>query len=181
MEALDAKHREVARSAARKVAAQIDQDNADNITKICSPEQSLATIIKNFNRTCPDINFDSFFKKAYCDSCKKGIAPEIMMAMMSVESGGKCQAIGTIGQNEKSAGLFQIESNVHSCKGNQKGTPSNTECLKNPINNLNAAIEILSDHYGKVNPQPPDTSQCPSWNQLNSVQKDAWRRGGFRL
>ena len=174
---LDEKYREVARSTAKKVAAQTD-GSGDAITKICSPEQSLSTIIKNFHNTCPNIDFKNFFKKAYCNSCKKGIPPEIMMAMMSIESGGRCKAEGTIGRKgERSIGLFQIESNSHRCGTNIIGSLKNRECLRDPINNLNKGIEILFDHYSKVNPQPPDTSQCSSWNKLDTVQKDAWRKG----
>lgn len=180
VQALDEKHREVARSAAKKVTAQTDLDNEDAVTKICSPELSLETIIGNFNdeKYGCGITFDSFFQKAYCESCKKGIPPEIMMAMMSIESGGKCNAEGTIGRKgERSIGLFQIESNSHQCGSHEIGSVKNRACLKDPIINLNKGIEILFDHYGDVNPQPPDTSQCSSWNNLNSVQKDAWRRG----
>ena len=177
VQALDEKHREVARSTAKKVAAQTD-GSGDAVTKICSPEQSLTTILENFKTTCPDIDFKNFFKKAYCNSCKKGIPPEIMMAMMSVESGGRCNAEGTIGRKgERSIGLFQIESNSHQCGPHIIGSLENRECLRDPINNLNRGIEILSDHYSKVNPQPPDTSQCSPWNNLDSVQRDAWRRG----
>ena len=199
VQALDKKYREVARSAAKKVAAQTGR-SGNAITRICSPETSLATIIKNFNSTCPG-NFTNFFKTAYCKSCKKGISPEIMMAMMSIESGGRCNAIGTIGGTdenpEKSVGLLQIESNAHDCNNHTKGSKRNIECLKDPINNLNKGIEVLFCHYGEVNPQHPisqckldvsnckqklsqcnrDIAQCSSWNNLDSKQKDSWRRG----
>ena len=180
VQGLDEKHREVARSAAKKVAAQTDLDNEDAATKICSPELSLKTIISNFNNKeygC-GITFNSFFKKAYCESCKQGIPPEIMMAMMSIESGGKCNVEGTIGRDgERSIGLFQIESNSHPCGTSIIGSLKNRNCLKDPINNLHKGIEVLYDHYSQVNPQPPDTSQCSPWNSLDSVQRDAWRRG----
>ena len=78
----------------RKVSSQTVV-SGDSIQKICSPEVSLKAIIHNFNKTCPQPyknNFKAFFKTAYCESCKKGIPPEIMMAMMSIESAGRCPA-----------------------------------------------------------------------------------------
>ena len=175
---LDEKHKEVARSAAHKVAVQTT-GSGDATTKICSAEHSLSAIINNFNTTCPGISFNNFFKKAYCESCKKGIPPEIIMAMMSIESGGRCGLPpGTIGRKgEQSIGLFQIESNSHQCGNHQIGSPENRKCLRDPFNNLNKAVEILFDHYGDVNPQSPDTSQCSSWLNLDTTQRDAWRRG----
>ncbi len=151
------------------------------ISQICSPKTSLKLIIQNFNRTCPG-EFKDFFKKAYCESCKKGVPPEIMMAMMSIESAGNCPATAS-NEREESAGLFQVNSRVHQCRNlkghaHEMGTASNLKCLKNPINNLNSAVKILvSDSYNKVNPQPLKTGQCPSWQSLPEDEKDGWRRG----
>ena len=158
--------------------------SGDAVTKICSPEVSLKAIIRNFNRTCPapyKNNFEGFFKTAYCESCKKGIPPEIMMAMMSIESAGKCRA-ETQSSYENSVGLFQVNAKFHSCRDRQgktykRNTAANRECFKDPINSMNSGIDILFKHYGQVNPSPPVTSQCRSWLKMDATERDGWRRG----
>ena len=155
--------------------------SGDTIQKICSPEKSLKIIIKNFNKTCPKYKFERFFKTMYCESCKKGIPPEIMMAMMSIESGGRCPAQSK-NNLERSAGLFQINANVHQCrdlKGRtyKKKSRANLQCFKDPINNMNKSIDILFDHYKKVNDGAPDISQCKSWLNMTNKERDSWRRG----
>ena len=167
----------------RKVSSQTVV-SGNSIQKICSPEVSLKAIIKNFNKTCPQPyknNFEAFFKKAYCESCKKGIPPEIMMAMMSVESAGRCPA-DSKNNREHSAGLFQINAKVHQCRDLQgniynKNTSANFQCLKDPIHNMNKSIDILFDHYGQVNEKAIDTSQCKSWLEMTVTERDTWRRG----
>ena len=159
---------------------------SDLIQKICSPDISLKDIINNFNKNCPEPyknNFEKFFKITNCESCKKGVPPEIMMAMVSIESAGKCPAESTT-QLEDSVGLFQINAKVHGCRDYTTGrsyTPTKSlsnvrKCLKNPINGLNKAVDILSDHYKKVNLAGLDTSQCKSWLEMDSTERDKWRR-----
>ncbi len=171
--------------------------------KICSPETSLKAlkaIIKNFEIHCPGDKkfkncskkaqcgkFKSFFEKAQCESCKQGVPPEIMMAMMSIESAGICQAnLDT--SRENSMGLFQINAKVHQCRNDAGKTYSikakdKTEkglarqCFQNPINNLRAGVDILAGHYRKVNAKPTDSSSCKSWRDMGPEEKDAWRRG----
>ena len=173
----------VALGSKKKVKAQT-VGPADSISKICSPEISLKTIIENFNQTCPPPyknNFEKFFTEAYCKSCRKGVPPEIMFAMMSVESSGRCAAEAK-NSNENSAGLFQVNAKVHQCndsngKTYKKNTPANLQCFIDPINNLNKGINILFDHYQKVNAQAIDSSQCKSWMNMTEPERDSWRRG----
>ena len=155
-----------------------------NIEKICSPEISLKAVINNFNKTCPSPyknNFKDFFKKAHCKSCQKGVPVELMMSMMSIESAGRCPAVAQ-NQLENSAGLFQVDGRQHQCL-NEKGqaynrrTQANLRCLKNPVNNLNKALDILVDHYGKTNPKAVSKGQCKNWMSLNPKERDSWRRG----
>ena len=185
----------------QKVSNKIPGGLKDITQKICSPKVSLTAIIDNFNRTCPDmiketnencldvkvssrlcpIHFNDFFKTIYCESCKKGIPPEVMVAMMSIESAGECSAVNS-NKGETSSGLFQVDADNHSCrdlKGKvyKKDTSSNLKCLKNPINNLNKGIEILSLNYNRVNAQFLDESQCKSWVDMSSLERDTWRRG----
>ena len=151
--------------------------------KICSPEISLKAIIDNFESTCPSPyrnNFESFFKRVYCQSCQKGIPVELMMGMMSIESAGRCSAIA---QNtlESSTGLFQIDASQHDCRDEanilyRKNTRDNLQCLKNPVNNLNSAVDILTKHYEQVNPHSVSEGQCKDWLDINSTERDSWRR-----
>ena len=111
---------------ASKVNAQILGNlSGDGVNQICSPLIQLGAIINNFESTCSPYKqngkgFKKFFGESLCKSCEKGIPIELMMGMMSIESAGKCKAINRKGEN--SAGLFQVDSNQHSCKkGYKKG------------------------------------------------------------
>ncbi len=151
-----------------------------NTVKICSPEVSLKEIIKNFEKTCPSPyrDFKKFAQKTYCESCKRGVAPEIMLAMMSIESAGKCAAVGTLNEKsrEQSVGLFQVDSSQHQCLDNKKRGDANLQCLKNPINNLNTSIDILIKHYSEVNVEPFKQNKCKDWLKMNPTERDSWRR-----
>ena len=174
--------KKVDRKTYRKLRSQVGR--GVNLAKICSPEKALEAIIQNFNRSCPKPyknNFKSFFIDTHCASCKKGIPPEIMLAMMSVESAGRCPA-HLRNEREDSVGLFQINSKSHQCrdfKGKvyRRNTRKNNKCLRDPINNLNKGIDILADHYARVNPQAIDRSECKSWTEMDLKEKDLWRRG----
>ena len=175
--------KKVTRGAKNKIAKQTLISESD-IEKICSPEISLKAVINNFNKTCPSPyknNFKDFFKKAHCKSCQKGVPVELMMSMMSIESAGRCSAVAQ-NQLENSSGLFQVDGRQHQCL-NEKGqvynrrTQANLQCLKNPVNNLNKALDILVDHYGKTNSKPVSEGQCKNWMSLNPIERDSWRRG----
>lgn len=164
--------------------------------QICSPETPLEEIIKKFENTCPapyKKDFEKFAKKSTCESCKKGVAPEIMLAMMSIESVGDCEAVGTMNKKkkERSVGLFQVDSTQHQCLGNKKGSPGNLQCLKDPVNNLSMGINILIKHYGDVSPNRCLNSRerernqqlqcqlkplCKNWLKMDPKERDSWRR-----
>ena len=125
--------------------------------------------------------FKSFFKKAYCQSCKKGIPPEVMMAMMSIESAGRCDA--ELSNNfERSKGLFQVNAKDHRCYDikrkvtYKRNTEANHNCFKDPFNSLHKSIEILFENYGDVNARGLGESSCQSWLKIKKVERDAWRR-----
>ncbi|MCZ0933151.1 MAG: transglycosylase SLT domain-containing protein, partial [Oligoflexia bacterium] len=166
-----------------KIEKQTDGEGSD-VQKICSPEISLKAIINNFNKTCPspyNNNFKKFFKKAHCKSCKKGIPVELMLAMMSIESAGRCQAFAG-NAFENSTGLFQVDGRQHGCRDEKgdtykKNTQDNLQCLKDPINNLNKATHILVDRYKKTNPGSVSKGQCKNWMSLSPAERDSWRRG----
>ena len=164
----------------RKVNSQIHGSlSGDGANQICSPTDKLEVIIGNFEKTCPPYNqegrgFKEFFGKYLCKSCKEGIPIELMMGMMSIESGGKCTAINTSG--EKSAGLFQVDGNQHSCKkGYQKTTKRNTQCLSKIGNNWNKSTEILSIFYKGTNGKNIK-KPCKNWIDMDSKDRDAFRR-----
>ena len=169
--------KKVTKKTRKKVQAQT-VIQGDAVTKICSPEKSLKAIIKNFNRTCPSPyknNFEKFLKTAYCESCERGIAPEIMMSIMSIESAGRCKAVGS-SANERSVGLFQVNSRVHSCRNQQgevykKRTKANLKCFKDPINNMNSSLDILRCSYDSVNPGDSPTSECKSLASTKGFRK----------
>ena len=157
------------------------------IEKICHPNKSLNVIInRNFRKTCSRFykDFKSFAQKVHCDACEKGIPPEVMMAIMSVETDGRCNAESEVkNEEEHSVGLFQINATVTPCHDHktnithEKNTPANVRCFKDANNNLSKAIEKLADHYNAVNPYPINKSKCPSWQGMTPKERDTWRRG----
>ena len=153
-----------------------------DFTKICSADKALQAIIRNFNNSgCG--KFKDFFKDSYCESCKQSIPPELMFAMMSIESAGRCK-VRAKNDNEDSFGLFQINAEAHGCKDYRTGTSyrantnANRQCLKNPVNNLMKGVDILKDHYSLVNPTAPiQRGECRSWSEMGDKEKDHWRKG----
>jgi len=153
--------------------------SGDGTDQICSPLVNLQLIIRNFESSCPPYNqrgkgFKKFFEKSLCEGCEKGIPVELMMAMMSIESAGRCTARNRRGEN--SAGLFQVDSNQHICKeGYRKGTERNSSCLADIHNNWNKSIEILSDFYKNLNGQDLK-NPCKNWIDMEPEERDAFRR-----
>ena len=142
---------------------------------ICSPDVALRKIISNFNSNCGNHTFEEFFPRSYCKSCRKGVPGEIMLAIMSVESAGKC-SVTQKNKRETSFGLFQINSREYQCKRNKKNTKANKVCLLNPYNSLKYGIKILNAHYNEVNPKRKTSSSCSRWADLTPVNRDRWRR-----
>ena len=161
----------------KKVIAQIAGETLSNDgkTEICSPNTHLKYIIQNFEDTCQyKGGFKQFFKDKLCESCKKGIPMELMTAMMSIESGGRCTAINNDG--EKSAGLFQIDGKQHQCTPDHtKGSTKNTTCLKKINNNWSNSIDILSSIFKQTNGKKPDRP-CSDWLSMTPKQRDTFRR-----
>ena len=159
-----------------KVAEQLE--GGEMPAQICFSDTPLKKILQNFKNKCTKkygVQFKDFFKKTYCDSCKKGVPPEVMLAMMSIESAGRCEAT-LKNKRENSLGLFQVNSINYSCNGNRAGTKANRNCLKKPYNSLKYSLEILTQKYGQVNPQKLPGDECQSWSQMDDTEKDSWRR-----
>lgn len=164
----------------RKVNSQIKGALSDDGTdQICSPLVNLQLIIRNFESSCPPYNqrgegFKRFFEKSLCEGCEKGVPVELMMAMMSIESAGRCTARNRRGEN--SAGLFQVDSNQHICReGYSRGTERNASCLADIHNNWSKSVEILSDFYKNLNGQDLK-KPCKNWIDMGPEERDAFRR-----
>ena len=153
--------------------------------KICSPQLSLQGIISNFKDTCKPNNFKNFFPELYCQSCQAGVPPEVMLAKMTIESTGRCNAELSDG-TESSLGLFQVNSKEHKCQKedgsfHRKGTPGNKRCFFEFKNNIRYGIEIFKDYHQKVNPsqwvEHSKNAVCSTeWPHLDIQQRDSWRR-----
>ena len=179
--------------------------------QICSAETTLKKFIKNFNNerskceidkvyssageTITNISdsavdkFEAFFEISYCASCSQDIPVELMMAMMSVESVGKCNARSPTND----WGVLQINIPAgHKCVGTDLKEITHIDkktCFLNPINNLYSSINVVKDYRDNkpwktfINPSNIELStttldQCNknSWLNLDPQQRDVWRR-----
>ena len=162
-------------SSKQKVKNQIGNLSED---QICSPGEKLSHIIKNFEKTCSPYKrpggFKDFFQDFSCKSCKQGIPIELMMAMMSIESSGRCNAHNSEGEN--SIGLFQVNADSHQCTSRHSvKTIKNIQCLKDLGNNWNKATEILTLWYNITNGSEIK-KPCKDWIKMNSDERDSFRR-----
>ena len=144
--------------------------------KLCTGKGMLNKVIENFDKSC-GVKFSDFLPKLYCDSCKSGILPDVMLAMMTAESLGNCKALNKgQGTSEASVGLFQVDAQQHKCRNNSIGSSANEQCLYNPNNNLFYGKKILADFYNRVNPDIGGNMCFKSWKDMPSEKRDAWRR-----
>ena len=159
-----------------------DEEGEGDFTRICMSDNPLGYLISTFNHPdsqCP-IEFEEFYPAAYCESCKRSIPPELMLALMSIESSAKCQAEAST-ELENSLGLFQINVTVHGCTDRSgikhpKNTDGAKECLRNPINNLIKSVGELAKNYESVNPKQRSTKGCQPWSSMEPEEKDRWRK-----
>ena len=144
--------------------------------KLCTGKGMLQKVIDNVEKSC-GMKFSDLLPKIYCDSCNKGILPDVTLAMMTAESLGNCKALNKgKGTKEASVGLLQVDATQHQCRGNAKGSAANEQCLYNPINNLFYGQSILSDFYNRVNPAIGENMCFKSWKDIPVEKRDAWRR-----
>ena len=153
----------------------------DFTQKICSPTESLETVIEKFNTSCPKPykdNFRDFFDKAYCESCQEGVSPEIVLAMMSMNPKGMCDL-----NRKKRIPPFEIDPKKHQCRDEKgksytKNSRKVKRCLKNPVNHLNTGLGILTSFYKKANDDSSlSPGQCEAWVEMSPKERDNWRRG----
>lgn len=123
------------------------------------------TFIKNFNATC-GMSFDKFLPMLKEESLAKGIPPEIMLGMMSVESSGRCDAILQDANGTYSVGLFQI---------NTSSSKKSFAQLKDPIENMRESLRILVDKYKKVNAGKSPASKT-AVKLMTDDEKTLWRK-----
>lgn len=144
------------------------------------PNEIVKKYVKNFNRTCKAgyDDFDEFFKEAACEACRQGIPPEVMMAMMTIESSGNCKAKGDGG---RSHGIFQVYDKYHTCSADlpkrRKDFSSLGACLAYPPNNLHKAISIFAKGYNSTNKNALTKENCKPWGELSSKEQDGFKRG----
>ena len=164
------------------------------VDKICAPEKSLSNIISDFEKTCePDNDFKKFFKHLYCKSCNRGVPPEIMLSMMSIESKGDCSGQRINLPNEASSGLFQVnaineEDNTHQCTDYKTGkvyksySNEKLQCFKNPFNSFDSGLKVIEAKYRSVNGYKvsPGEKFCEKptseWLSMGLTQQDKWRK-----
>ena len=159
------------------------QTNLKERKKLCigANDQYIKTFRNNLLGTCkPPMTI----KNIACEACRNDIPPEILLAIASQESDGRCNVTGDIGSSSQSRGLFQINDNsaknqyLNDCPtcrsidcGSSEYCPtcnpsihcgSPTKCeIYNSIINLREGIRILKQKYQGVNDgSSPVEFQC---------------------
>ena len=156
---------------------QIHGQKVRNLREICTPTPSLRAVIQNFEKTCGQ-DFDSFFSKLYCKACGQGIPPELMLAMMTIESSGRCHSANDT-DHETSLGLFQINADIHSCRKHPQRSPANRQCLMDINHNTHYGLQIILESYRLTNgtlPPVPQKGSCEEWTYFDAPHRDRWRR-----
>ncbi len=151
---------------------------------ICHPS-SMSGVKSNFEKSCGNISFENYISKVLvCESCENKIPPALMLAMMSLESSGRCPSAG---DDSKSRGLFQINTAYHkdppACSAKQtkqiqtaslEKLRSDLQCLDNPVANLKKSIDILKNFHKTTN-KSNSNFDCQS-PDMNTQQTDQWRK-----
>jgi len=154
-------------------------------SKICHGRNIIEPIEETFDTKCGNISFENYLSDVLiCESCNNGVPPALILSMMSLESGGACDASGDGG---KSHGLFQINSKYHDdppvCNTKQKTSiqdaslrdlKNSLQCSGNPVANMKKGIEILKTSYLSVNGYNTDFN-CQS-PDMNTNQINQWRK-----
>ena len=146
---------------------------------ICSPNMNvLQSIRSNFDRTCDPLKFDSFIQKISCQACKENIPPTLLLAIMTLESSGQCEAEDS---KSVSVGLFQINakfSEIPQCKKdrelNRKPTSLCLQNLKDPDVNLKESLRIIKEKYRYVGNRQQPAFQCNTQQGMEDM--DLWRK-----
>jgi len=141
----------------------------------------------NFNKTCFGLKFDDFKNYLTQKATENGIPAEILLGIMTAESGGRCHAVGDTNLLNKSIGLFQINSASSKNRLCSESDYSNLQnktltqmesistCLQNPVVNLKNAIRIIKSAYQETNHVAPP-QQTTSWSELSPEIRDNFRR-----
>ena len=155
------------------------------IERICQPEQSLEPVIAKFNQSCPKPyknNFQDFLQNMYCQTCSQGIAPEIMLAIMSLNDQGMCNVRWD--RSKRVYLPFSVDPKKHTCQSETGSKKQKIKrCLQDPIDHVNTGLGILTDFYISANNPPPASlpNQCKSWVDMTTEERDKWKRGGSSL
>lgn len=148
------------------------------------------------NKTSSIELFDKYNKIIKVKSKKKSIPHDLMLALMSQESSGRCEVSAT--DSGHSSGLFQINvmeslsteflaphcPAILSCHGKRscEKVVIETQCLDkvkksvfNPITNLDLALDLISEKFRSLNNQAP-SEFSDSFNTLSKSEQDRWRK-----
>ncbi len=119
--------------------------------------QDLGKIRTNFQNSC-GLPLSDFTTVVKARAAANGVPPEILLALMTQESSGKCYALNSEKDTTSSIGLFQINSrsssyprctnaqkNILKSLGHSSRLASGPRCLENPVINLEESIRILKD------------------------------------
>ncbi len=143
---------------------------------VLKSNNNLCEVVNNYNQTCSPPPFEDFLQTLQSEAEKSNIPPNLVLALMTKESSGRCEAEKLEQNSSKSIGLFQLNDKYHTDKKTcfDKRNPN---CITHPINNLKRGIKELASKYKRVNSFPP--IKYPSgtnWNNLGNQSKDFWRK-----
>ena len=162
----------------------VGSHSGDFVEKICQPEQSLKPVIEKFNQFCPEPyknNFQKFLQDMYCQSCQQGVAPEVLLAIMSMNEQGMCYVKWD--RNKRVYLPFNVDPKKHTCQGKKSVKKRKIkQCLQNPIDHVNTGLDVLAEFYESSNNPPPVSlpNQCKSWADMTTKERDTWKRSGSR-
>lgn len=144
-------------------------------------QNDLGHVHSNFEKSCgfPLSEFTPIVKSR---AEQAGVPPEILMALMTQESSGRCYVLNSETDRTQSVGLFQINSRSAKyprCTNEQKNILRNLghasrlatgpRCLENPIVNLDESIRLLTSMKHTL------TSGSSGFNARTTDSTDLWR------
>ncbi|HLE10006.1 MAG: hypothetical protein A2504_00850 [Bdellovibrionales bacterium RIFOXYD12_FULL_39_22] len=161
---------------ARDVAEILAQKNVER-TKMATIRnyKEICLVANNYNSTCAPPPFEKFLQSLHEEAKFNGIPANLLLAMMTKESVGRCGATNDEDSGSKSLGLFQINTKTYNKRYcTNKANPS---CLTHPITNLKEAIKILVAKYKRVNDFYPRASDNEiEWKSLDPNKRNLWRK-----
>ena len=144
-------------------------------------QNDLGHVHNNFEKSCgfPLSEFTPIVKSRAEQS---GVPAEILMALMTQESSGRCYVLNSETDRTQSVGLFQINSrstkyprctneqkNILRSLGRASRLATGPRCLENPIVNLDESIRLLTSMKKTL------TSGSSGFDAETTDSSDLWR------